>query len=117
MVAEVELSFFGAWFSASSAQLPGFQHVVMQSPQSLRPVIICMSAEAGFWISPMLVYPPGKSDGNAAASNDLIPLPVHWNHKRLPSLNIAERDLWLISISPISAVGGTALNRNYTKWI
>lgn len=89
----------------------------LQSPQPLRPVIICTSAEAGFWISPMLVYPPGKSDGNAAAYNDLIPLPMHWNHKRLPSLNIAKRDLWLISISPISAVGGTALNRNYTKWI
>lgn len=55
----------------------------LQSPQSLRPVIICASVEAGFWISPMLVYPPGKSSGNAAACNDLIPLPMHWNHKRL----------------------------------
>lgn len=113
---EVELRFLGTWFSAISAQLPGFQDVVVAEPTDMH-ILICMSVEVGFWISPILVYPPGKSNGNAIVYNDLIPLAMHWNHKHLRLLNIAKRDLWLISISPISAVGGTALNRNYAKWI
>lgn len=62
---EVELSFLNAWFSVISFQMPGFQDVVTAEP-TVMPIIICTSVEVDFWISPMLVYPPGKSNGNAS---------------------------------------------------
>lgn len=79
----VELSFLGAWFSVISAQLPGFQDIVTAEPTVTYAYYYLYSVEVGFWISPMLVYPPGKSNGNAVVYNDFIPLAMCWNHRRL----------------------------------